>query len=128
MANRRLFQFRYSYERDIVEIYAKITIGALGAVASYSGKGVSAVTKLATAGQYQIALQDNFNMLLDADVMVVSSTGISAAPLVGIKTDSVSSASAPLLVIQMANVAGAATAPASGEILYVRICVRNAST
>lgn len=128
MANRRLFQFRYSYERDLVDIYARVVIGASGAVTSYSGKGIASVVKEATAGQYTINLQDNFNLLMDVSLMSQNASGISLAPIVGILADNISSSTAPGVTIQMATEAGVAGNPASGDVLLIKISARNAST
>ncbi len=128
MANRRLYQFRYSYERDLVDIYGTITItGSSGAVDSYTGKGIASVTKESTAGQYTIALTDSFNLLMSMDAVTLNATGISATPSLGIITNSVNSAAAPLITVQF-SAAGSATNPAASDVIYFHICCRNAST
>lgn len=126
MANRRLNQFAYSYERDLVTICATVTIAAAGVPTLVLGKGVKSVTRN-SAGDYSIALQDSFNSLLAVDVQMQNATGIAASPNVGIKTDSVNSATAPLVRI-VCSTGGAATDPASGDKLFIQIVCRNAST
>jgi len=126
MANRRLFQFRYSYERDVVDLMAKISIGAAGAPTISEAKGVLSVVRN-SAGNYSINLVDNFNMLLNADANVIS-VAAPAAPLMNVASEQVSSSTAPRIVLQCRDAAGAATDPASGEVLLVLIECRNAST
>lgn len=127
MANRTFYQFRQSYERELVDVYCTIVIGASGAVTSATGAGILSVVKEATAGQYTINLQDNFNALRDVRVVTRNAAGISAAGAMGIVLDQVSSATAPLVRIQMAN-AGVATNPASADVLLLHITVKNSST
>ena len=134
MANRRLFQFQYSYERDLVDIYANVTIGAAGAPTLQSNaKGVSSITRN-SAGDYSIALTDNFNKLMSLRAVSQNATGIIAAGSIGIKTDSVNSATAPLVRVVFSgptaagNTALIATDPAVGDIIRFHIVLRNAST
>lgn len=126
MANRRLFQFRYSYERDVVEVMARITIGAAGAPTISEAKGVLSVVRN-SAGNYTIRLVDNFNQLLESSSMLISPSA-PAAPIMHLVSNSVSSATVPGVVLQCRDVANAAADPASGETILLRLCVRNAST
>jgi hypothetical protein len=128
MANRQLFQFRYSYERDLVDIYVEVLIGASGAVTSFVGKGVSSVVKETGAGLYTINLQDNFNKLMDMSYSVQNATGISAAPIMGIDVNSIDSNTAPLITVQLVDETLTAANPASGDVLRFKITARNAST
>lgn len=126
MAASRLFQFRYSYERDLVDVYARISIGAAGAPTLVSGKGVLSVTR-DSAGQYTIKLKDNFNRMLMVDTRIQNATGIPTSTAIGIKTDNSSAATAPSVTI-VASAGGIAADPASGDILLVDLTFRNAST
>lgn len=129
MANRRLFQFRYSYDRDMVEIWGSATIGSSGAVSSYSGTGISSIVKESTAGQYTINLVDSFNSLKMVSSLVKNSSGIPASPIMGLVSEQVSSLTAPKLVVQFSDVeTPAATNPASGDVIYFHITLKNSST
>jgi len=64
MANRRFSQFLYSLHKFPVLIDLDILIGAAGAVTSFAGIGVNAVTKMNT-GIYQVQLQDNYTNFYD---------------------------------------------------------------
>lgn len=59
MANRSFTQFNFSLHKMPVVIDCDINIGATGAVTSFVGPGVNAVTRLA-AGVYRINLQDDY--------------------------------------------------------------------
>lgn len=48
-----------------------VTFGASGAVSSYTGRGISSVTKL-TTGIYQIQLTDDFNYFVNGDFRMES--------------------------------------------------------
>lgn len=80
MANRNFPSNKlYQFHVMSVMINCKITIGASGAVTSFVGPGVAAVTKIGTgAGTYQIQLQDNYNTLYMVDTMIESPTTGSA--------------------------------------------------
>lgn len=134
MANRRLFGNSYSYERDLVYLYANIAIGAAGAPTLESNaKGIKSVTRN-SVGDYSIALTDSFNKLMQVNSSTLNATGIPLASSMGIKTDSVNSATAPLVRVVYSgptaagNTVLAATDPASGDTLRIQIVLRNAST
>lgn len=124
MANSRLFQFRYSYQRDMVDIVARVAIGASGAPTLLAGKGIVSISRV-SAGRYLVTLKDNFRKLAMVDQVAVSASA-PAAPSMFVAVDNVSSATAPSITIQM-NAAGVATDPASGEVLLLRISTVNAS-
>lgn len=128
MANRRLNQFQYSYERDVVSIYAAVTFGAAGAptLGPLVPKGVKSVVRL-SAGDFVITLQDSFNKLLMLDTRFQNAAGIPSTGIVGIKANNVSSATAPSIEIVM-TAGGVATDPAVGDIVYIKMVCRNAST
>lgn len=127
MANSRLFQFRYSYERDLVDIYAKVTFGASGAPTLSNAKGVVSITRN-SAGNYTLLLKDNFYLLMDAQAVFKSGSSAPAAPAMNIVSEQVNTVSAPQMVIQFRDIAAAAADPASGEVAYLKITCRNAST
>lgn len=125
MASSRLFQFRYSYERDLVDIMLKMSIGAAGAPTLLNSKGVTGVVRN-SAGNYTISLKDNFNVLLAAEHSQVSSSA-PAAPTMTVVTDSSNSQTAPLVIVQF-SIGGVATDPANGEVQMIHLILRNAST
>jgi len=129
MANRSFYPNHKSLEVDVIHLYAQITIGASGAVSASSGLGIASVVKESAAGQYTITLSDSYNKLLHANVTALSTTD--AAQTIGtafrIQSAAVDAAT-PTLVIQASDTAtGADANPTSGDILYVKIELRNSS-
>lgn len=131
MANRNFFGNSYSLEVDNVTLWAEINVGSSGAVSSSSGLGIASVTKESTAGQYTIALSDNYNKLLHASIMVLDDTNSdpTTVAIIGrVLSEAVSSSSAPAIVIQgVALDDGAAANFASGAKILVKIELRNSS-
>jgi hypothetical protein len=131
MANARLFQFRYSHERDLVDVMLKVAIGTAGAPTILNGKGVASITRN-SAGKYTIVLKDNYNVLLDVDVMSICPAPGPTAPQASITSETVNSTKT--IVLQMSgptaagNTALVATDPASGDVLMIHMTLRNAST
>lgn len=126
MANRRMFQFRYSLERDIVELFAKVAIGGTGAPTLSLGKGIASISRV-SAGIYDITLQDNFNVFLGCDVNFIASSGSPAAPDVSVTSEAVSTTKVIRIQCNDADTP-AATDPGSGETMLMRITLRNSST
>lgn len=127
MANMRLFQFRYSAERDVVELFLKVNIGASGAPTIDKGKGITSITRN-SAGKYTIVLKDIFNCLLGVDSAFVSGTSAPAAPSVNVVSETVNTPATKNIVIQCRDIAASAADPASGEVMMLRLTMRNAST
>jgi hypothetical protein len=125
--NRRLFQFRYSFERDVAEYFLKVTIGAAGAPTLTEAKGVASITRN-SAGNYTILLQDSSNLLLDVNSQSISGSSPQAAPISTVVSEAVATTT-PTVILQYYAIDNAtATDPANGEVLLIKIAVRNAST
>ena len=73
MANRRLEQFHYSYEKAPVRVFAQVAIGAAGAPTLTRGLGVSSVSRT-SEGLYRVVLTDKFNRLLSASAILQASS------------------------------------------------------
>lgn len=123
MANRRLNQFRLSYEQPLVEIFARVAIGASGAPTLTRGQGISSIVR-DSDGLYTITLQDAFVQLVGVDITQLSASALTA-PIQQVISQDVSSAKT--VVVQFRNAADAATDPASGSILFIRLSLRNSS-
>lgn len=123
MSNRYMFQFRYSLERDLCDLYAQVTIGSTGAptLVSASSKGIASIARN-SAGKYTVTLSDKYNSLLDMDVLFKSTTGIPAAADVGMISADVSGAKT---VVFQCSAAGVATDPASGATMFIHLALRN---
>lgn len=133
MANSYLQQFRYSYEKYVVDAFANVTIGTTGAPTLntsllQSSKGVKSITRTGV-GKYSVVLKDNFIKLLNVDATVQNATGIAASPTIGIVTTgtNVTTLSGGTLVIQF-SAAGTATELASGDIVYLQMTLSNSSS
>ncbi len=123
--NRQLFQFRYSFEREVVEYFAKVTIGATGAPTLTIGKGITSISRT-SAGLYVITLQDTSAKLLEVSQSIISGASAAAAPMFNVVSEAV--ATTGLITVQYRAIDNStATDPASGEVLLLRISVRNAS-
>jgi hypothetical protein len=115
-------QFAYSYAGQRVTLMAQVGIGASGAptIASRTGMGISSIVR-ASAGLYTITFTNPFAKLLNVQISSISGSSAPAAPVIGIVSQAVATSSAPTVVVQMRDLSGVATDPASGEILLVSI-------
>ena len=120
MANRQFQQFRYSMEKAVVDLYAKVSIAAAGAPTISTAKGIASISRL-SAGKYSVVLQDNYYRLLMAQGMCLVA-GIPASPTFSVFSESVASGS---LIVQFSDAAGAAADPGNGEIMYLQITLSN---
>ena len=131
MANRQFTQFRYSLEKAVVDLYAKVTFGASGAPTLTWGKGIKSVTGGAAAGAtgvFTFTLDDRYQKLLGADATVVlAAASFAAAPFFQVTADN-SGAAAKTVVVQLSDAdTPAATDPASGEIILFHFTLSNSS-
>ncbi len=122
--NRRLNQFRYSFERDVVEYFCKIAIGGTGAPTLSRAKGVASITRN-SPGLYTIVLQDRSAALLHVSNQAISGSSAQAAPLMTVVSEDVNSANKTVVIQFRAIDNSTATDPASGEVLLIKIAVCN---
>ncbi len=122
-------QFHSSYAGQMVSLLVRVSIGASGAptIIANTGMGIKSIVRN-SAGNYTINLTNTFATLLNLSLMSNSGASAPAAPIVNIATSAVSTASAPKVIIQMRNLSGVATDPASGEILHITISANRSST
>lgn len=127
MANRRLNQFRFSFEQMTTELFAKVTIGSSGAPTLTIGKGIESVSRT-SAGLYVIKLQDTYNKLLDVSQSIISGSSAAAAPMFNVVSETVATQATRAVTVQYRAIDNStATDPASGEVLLIRIACRNSS-
>lgn len=118
---------RWSYEKEVGDVYVSVLIGASGAVSAINGGGVSSVTKLATAGQYAVQLQATYMRLLSTTASVVNATATSVAMVQVLESGSTMQAEFKAdgnLVVQCLDFAGAAVNPPSGSRILLKMEVR----
>ncbi len=114
-------------ERDVVHLYAEIVIGASGAITSANGGALKSAVKQVTAGQYTISLDSGFQKLLHANVNCINSvaTGIGNVDILQDPASVTANLkSGGTITLQCYSNAGAATNPASGTVLKVKLEVR----
>ncbi len=127
MASSKIkFQFRYSYERDLIDTQAKISIAGSGAPTLTQAKGIASITHN-SAGNYTIVMQERTYLLMDVKASFISGASAPAAPIINVVSEQVNNAS-PSLIIQCRDLSGAAADPASGEVMLLHIQCRSAST
>jgi len=122
MANRN-FNRKQALEKEVKEIYARITIAATGAptLVAADSKGVASIVR-DSAGLYTLTLSDSYNKLLHASVDVRTPTAENIK--VNLVTESVASAK----TVQFRCVAiGVAADPASGDMLYISLQLKNST-
>ncbi len=122
MANRN-FNRKQALDKEVKEIYAKITIGSTGAptLVSADSIGVASVSRT-SAGLYVVTLQDKYVKLLHASVSVTTPT---AEDLVAnVVSESVSSSKQ---VTFRTTTGGVATDPASGDSVSVALQLKNST-
>lgn len=128
MANDRMTQFRYSYENQVCDIFARISIGATGAptlVATVPNpnQGIVSIVRN-SAGRYTLTLKSNFGRLMMLKHVFLNATA-PAAPGMYIISDNSASAT-PTIVLQF-NSGGTSTDPGSGEVMMLQLSLKNSS-
>lgn len=137
MANRFFNQFRLSLEKQVADVFARITFGASGAptIVTAQTKGVVSVTRN-SAGKFTFvfgtnaSMLDTYNKLLGVTVAFDSSGNSDtapAAPLWDITDNSISTAGTASIQLTFRNTSGTATDPASTEAIYVNFTFRNSN-
>jgi hypothetical protein len=120
MANRS-FNRKQALEKEIKEIYAKVTIGSSGAPTLTTGYGVASITRT-SAGLYQLTLADKYTSLKNMEVMFLSSTAQDIRAQ--IKAEDVDVAK----TIDFFTLTDAtATDPSSGQVMLIKLDLKNTS-
>lgn len=124
MANRNYASGGKIYSMGVkpVILNANITIGAAGAVTSFTGSMIAGVTLVST-GVYTISLQNNFSGLhYAAGAMQSPASGVSGIAQVEIQNApnaTVTSLTNPTLTIKTLSTSDTVAAPASGSVISV---------
>lgn len=120
-----------SLERDVVDLYATVTIGASGAVASSQGGGLVSVAKNATAGNYTVTMDKGYNRLLHVNATVVDASVSPVAAVQVLQSPAAAQAAviaSGALVFQCLGYDGLAVNPASGSQLMLHFQYRRTSS
>jgi hypothetical protein len=126
MSNRQYNEYSLCQEKRVINVFAKVTFGATGAptLSAINSKGVLSVTRNG-AGDYTFVFGvsasrlDSFVKLLGVDYVFNSGAAAPASPSMYIKADTTTSTATASINI-IFNLAGVATDPASGEIVYLQ--------
>jgi hypothetical protein len=135
MANRMFDMVSFQMEKNVVRLYAKVTIGATGAptLLVNSSKGVLSITRV-SAGKYTVVFGtnsrslDTYAHLLNASVLFDTSAISGVAPAAAtayLTADAVQTTAS--LTFQCDNLSGTATDPANGEILRIAVELGNST-
>ena len=122
MANRT-FNRRQALEKEIKDLYANISIGGTGAPTLNKVAGIKSVTRN-SAGDYTIVLEDRYVALKFFKAIHIKSSAENLT--FQVKAHNVASASAPSIEF-LCLTAGTPTDPASGDVLLIKIEVKNTS-
>jgi hypothetical protein len=122
MANRN-YNRKQALEKEVKEIYAKVTIGASGAptLVAANSQGVASISRT-SAGLYVLTLQDKYMKLMHAsfDVTTPTISDIKA----NLKSESVASAKT---VTFHCSTGAIATDPADGDSFLISLQLKNSS-
>jgi hypothetical protein len=120
MANRN-FNRKQALEKEIKDIYAKVTVGATGAPTLTSSVGIASIVRN-SAGLYTVTLQDAYNSLKFAQVSFLDNDAqdiraqIAAEDVDGAKT-----------VQFVCLTAATPTDPQSGQTMLIKFELKNSS-
>lgn len=129
-SSRNYYKNPYTLEVDTVTLFIAVAIGSSGAVSSVKGAGVTGVTKQATAGQYEIALDDQFARFFHVHVVGVDDAPVTFAQAQVLEDPATFQADVKAdgkFKIQLLDFAGAAVNAASGTTLLIEIKLRQSS-
>jgi len=126
MASTKFWQFRLSKEKQVVDLWAKVTFSS-GTPTLVRGKGIAGVSKTAT-GEFTFTLANAYNALLDCKVSLIKATGGVAAPCVNVASEAVATLAAPTVVIHTFAIDNSTpTNPGDTETMLVKVTLSNTS-
>lgn len=122
MANRT-FHTSQALEKEVKSLFAKVTIGALGAptLVNPGSLGIASVSRV-SAGLYRFTLTDAFMKLLAVKPMLLSATAEDLTFQVKLETVATTK-----LIEVFTLTGGVATDPASGDTLMLEFVFKNTS-
>lgn len=118
MANRN-FNRRQALEKEVKDLYAKVSIGSSGAATVVNAYGIASIARV-SQGLYRITLEDKYVSLKSLRVIQIAT---SAEDLTfQIKLETVASTK---LIEFFTLAAGSVADPSSGSSLLIKIEVKN---
>lgn len=123
MANRT-FNRKQSLEKEVKDVYVKVSFGASGAPSLVSGAsyGAASISKDAT-GEYTLVLQDRYVALKHMEATLMSATAEDIR--VQLKSESINSDSKSVSFFTLTG--ASATNPSSGSSLLIKLELKNTS-
>lgn len=125
--NRYTQQFQRSFERELVHVFLKATVGASGAITLDvpNSRGVASIVKESGDGDYTVTLQDTYSRLMQVTVSKeLASVTADAAPSVMIEDEGVAGDKTVELQFYAADGTTEAN-PADGTVLRLHIILSN---
>jgi hypothetical protein len=114
-----IYNRRQALEKEVKDLYAKVTIGATGAPTLTLGIGIASIARNG-AGDYTVTLQDKYPSLKFFEGVHLKSAAEDLN--FQLKAESVASNK----TVRFLTVAGAsATDPANGDVLYLKFELKN---
>jgi hypothetical protein len=128
MANRNYAEFRYSLEKKVVDLYAKVTFSS-GTSTVARGKGIKSITKDGSvAGKYAIVFDDAYAAFLGFDCQILDATGAgTTVPLARFCYILAVDPAAKTMSIQFTVLANTVVAPANASVAYMHFTFSNSS-
>lgn len=129
MANRNFKDRVKTLESEVCHLYGQVTFGSSGAIASQNCKGFSVAQTGSEDGRYTVTLEDQYNTLLfvGCNIEGAADTAFGATGLIrALRNVAMTSKTFDIQLVEAdGNLAD--TDPASGDILYIMIAVKNSS-
>lgn len=125
MANRFFQQFRYSLEKQVVDLYAHVSFGSSEeALVDFSrSKGIKSMTRTGT-GAYDIVLQDSYQRLLVANVIFKDLAPTRQMFLV---SDASNVLPAPTISVQFRDASDNTADPGIGSQIWLQLTLSNST-
>jgi hypothetical protein len=132
MADRMFLPSGGTLDVDVKTLYCQITVGATGAVTSFTGKGRGIKTVVRnSAGNYTLTLEDQYQNLKWGDVQLVDATSSdpTSVACVGRVASAAPKAATPTVVIQgyLAGTPGSAADFRNGAVVMVKLELQNST-
>ena len=120
----RIFYRKQALEREVKELFIKISIAAAGAPTLVSGAsyGAQSITRN-SAGNYTLVLQDQYSSLKNVEIIHQAASAQDLA--FQVISESVNSTSRSINFLSLTG--ASATDPASGSVLILKIELKNTS-
>ncbi len=117
----RTFNRRQALEKEVKDLYVKVTVGATGAPTLTSRTGIASITRN-SAGNYTVTLQDKYNSLKFAQVTFLDDDAQDLR--VQLLAEDVADAKTVQFVCLTA---ATPTDPASGQTMLIKLELKNTS-